>query len=42
MSILVIAEHNNEVLKTASLNAITAAAAMCGCIHSAEARAACQ
>jgi len=42
MSILVIAEHNNEVLKTASLNAITAAAAIGGDIHVLVAGAACQ
>ncbi|MCH7670562.1 MAG: electron transfer flavoprotein subunit alpha/FixB family protein [Proteobacteria bacterium] len=42
MSILVIAEHNNEVLKTASLNAITAAAAIGGDIHVLVAGGACQ
>jgi len=42
MSILVIAEHNNEVLKTASLNAITAAAAIGGDVHVLVAGAACQ
>ena len=42
MSILVIAEHNNEVLKTASLNAITAAAVIGGDIHVLVAGGACQ
>ena len=42
MSILVIAEHNNAVLKTASLNAITAATAIGGDIDVLVAGVACQ
>ena len=42
MPILVIAEHNNEALKTASLNAITAATAIGGDIDVLVAGSACQ